>query len=248
MSMTAQFVQISSGQLAALIEDPDNVEELFSSPGVAAMATPKFAALSEAQRQHIIADGPRALEGALAGLAPRTREQLSARLGQLGIDVAALGKGAGGEALLNLLMARAGGGSAGGAGQGASSARGASISIDKSWHGIHYLLCGAAQPTSAIVSQSIMGGTDVGDDFAGYGAARYFTVAETAAIAAELNRATLETEMTRRYDPAQMKKLEIYPGGWTGPDAQWLMREFGNLRAFYADASTKGLAMLTCLV
>ena len=58
----------------------------------------------------------------------------------------------------------------------------------------------------------------------------------------------LEAEMTARYDPAQMTKLGIYPNGWSGPDAQWLLREFRNLRAFYADASTKGFAIVTCLV
>ena len=126
--------------------------------------------------------------------------------------------------------------------------QGAALSIDKSWHGIHYLLCGAVEPTSTLVSKTIMGGTEVGDDFSGYGPARYFAVKETAAISAELNRGNLEAEMTRRFDPAQMTKLGIYPNGWSGPDAQWLLREFRNLRAFYADASAKGFAMVTCLV
>jgi hypothetical protein len=246
MSMMGQFVQVSSVQLAGLLADPDSVEELFAGSGVAT-AMPKPAALSEAQRQHIIADGPRALEGALAGLDPRLREQLNARLGQLGIDVAALGNGVGGEALLNLMMARAGGSSAGRAGQGASS-RAASLSIQKAWHGIHYLLCGAAEPTSALISTVIMGGTDLGDDFSGYGSARYFTAAEAVAIATELHRGTLEAEMNRRYDPAQMTKLGIYPNGWAGPDLPWLIGEFRNLRAFYSDASSKGFAMVTCLI
>jgi uncharacterized protein DUF1877 len=246
MSMMGQFVQASSVQLAGLLADPDSVEELFAGSGVAT-AMPKPAALSEAQRQHIITNGPRALEGALAGLDPRMREQLNARLGQLGIDVTALGNGAGGEALLKLMMARAGGSSAGRAGQGASSGRAASLSIDKAWHGIHYLLCGAVEPTSALISTAIMGGTELGDDFSGYGPARYFTAAEAGAIATELNRGTLEAEMNRRYDPAQMTKLGIYPNGWAGPDLPWLMGEFRNLRAFYADASSKGFAMVTCL-
>jgi hypothetical protein len=249
MSMMGQFVQVSSARLAGLLDDQDSVEELFGSDAAAPVAMEKFINLAETQRQRIIAHGPQALEGALAGLDPTMREALGARLGQLGIDVAALGKGAGGEALLKLMMARVGGRSGGGgAGQGASSGRGASLSIDKAWHGIHYLLCGAAEPTSALISTVVMGGTELGDDFSGYGSARYFTAAETAAIVSELSRATLEAEMTRRYDAAQMTKLGIYPGGWTGPDAQWLMREFHNLRAFYGDASAKGFAMVTCLV
>ena len=249
MSMMGQFVQVSSAQLAGLLEDPESVEELFASDAAAPAAMQKFINLAETQRQRIIAQGPQMLEGVLAKLDPKTREALHARLGQLGVDPTGLGKGAGGEALLKLMMARAGGPSGGsGAGQGASRGRGASLSIDKAWHGIHYLLCGAAEPTAALISTVVMGGTEVGDDFSGYGPARYFTATETAAIASELNRGTLEAEMTRRYDPAQMTKLGIYPNGWAGPDLQWLMGEFGNLRAFYADASAKGFAMLTCLV
>lgn len=248
MSMMAQFVQISAAKLAELVEDPDGIEELFSGDApVAAME--RLINLSEAQRQRIVEQGPQMLENTLARLDPRMREALGERLGQLGLDPSGLAKRAQGEALLKLMMARAGGGggSRRAAGQGASRSGGASISIDKSWHGIHYLLCGAAEPTTALISKAILGGTEIGDDFSGYGEARYFTVSETGAMSSELNRSTLEAEMTRRYDPAQMTGLGIYPNGWSGPDLQWLLREFHNLRAFYADATIKGLAIVTCL-
>jgi hypothetical protein len=54
--------------------------------------------------------------------------------------------------------------------------------------------------------------------------------------------------MTARYNPAQMTMLGIYPNGWSGPDAQWLMREFRRVRDFYSDASSKGFAIVACLV
>ncbi|HVN27261.1 MAG TPA: YfbM family protein [Candidatus Binataceae bacterium] len=250
MSMTATFVQVTAAQLAELVEDSDNVEGLFMDDA-AVPAMGKLIELGEAQRQRVLQQGPQMLEAALSRFDPQTRETLQKRLGQLGIDPSGLAQGSGGEALLKLMTATkarlSGGGVA--AGQGASaSPRGRSLSIDKSWHGVHYLLCGAPEPNAALISKVVLGGTELGDDFSGYGEARYFDAGETAAIASELGRPTLEAEMTRRYDPAQMKKLEIYPGGWSGPDLQWLMREFGNLRSFYADAAAKGLAMVTCLV
>ncbi len=251
MSMIAQFVQVSPDHLAQLVEDPESIEELFATDAVPPQAMGNLLKLAEAQRQRIIEQGPQMLESTLARLDPKMRELLGARLEKLGLDAAGLKKREAGEALLKLMMARAGqraGGSGGTGGQSAAVSRGASLSIDKSWHGIHYLLCGAAEPTSARLSQVILGGTELGDDFSGYGPARYFAVKETAAISAELNRGNLEAEMTRRFDPAQMTKLGIYPNGWSGPDAQWLVREFRNLRAFYADAATKGFAMVTCLV
>ena len=259
MSMNGQFVQITSDQLAALIHDPSRVEELFGpgSPGsgVSAASMQKFVGLLEAKRKELVERGPQMIEAVLARMDPKAREATSARLVELGINADSLKSGAAGEAMIKLLMARAGlaagGGGSGGNGQGGASqspnAPAVSLSIDKTWHGIHYLLSGGAVPTTAPISKVIMGGTEVGDDFSGYGEARYFDAKETAAIAAELNRGTLEAEMTARYDPAQMEKLGIYPGVWTGPDAQWLMREFRNLRAFFA-AAAKGFAVLTCLV
>ena len=248
MSMMAEFVQVSAGQLAGLVEDPENIESLFAPDAAPSQAIGNLLKLAEAQRQRIVEQGPQMLESTLARLDPKMRELLGARLEKLGLDAAGLKKREAGESLLKLMMARAGQRACGAAGQGASGSRGASISIDKSWHGIHYLLCGATEPDSTLISKAILGGTELGDDFSGYGPARYFAVNETVAISSELNRGNLEAEMTRRFDPAQMTKLGIYPNGWSGPDAQWLIREFRNLRAFYADAATKGFAMVTCLV
>lgn len=249
MSMIGQFVQVSPHRLAGLIDDPAGAEELFAvlppASNVPAGAMERFANLAESQRKQFIEQGPKMFEETLARMDPRMREEMSKRFARLGLDTAGLGKGEGGEALLKLMAARAGQAARSG---GNSSGQGASLSIDKAWHGIHYLLCGAAEPTTTLISNAIIGGTELGDDFAGYGPARYFAADETAAMATELNRRTLEGEMTARYNPAQMTKLGIYPNGWSGPDAQWLMREFRRVRDFYADASAKGFAIVTCLV
>jgi hypothetical protein len=258
MSMNGQFVQVAPGQLARLLDDPDEIEGLFMTlppaSNIPAGAMERLANLAEAQRKQFIERGPKMLEEMLARMDPRMRDEMSKRFSRLGLDTGGLGKGEGGEALLKLMAARAksaSGGGGGASGQGASqspNAAGASLSIEKAWHGIHFLLCGAAEPTTTLISNAIMGGHEIGDDFSGYGPARYFAADETAAMATELNRRTLESEMTARYNPAQMTTLGIYPNGWSGPDAQWLMREFRRVRDFYADASAKGFAIVTCLV
>lgn len=248
MSMMAQFVQIPPARLAELIEEPEDIEELFAAQSaVPTEAMARLANLNETMRRRIIEQGPQLFEKALAQFDPRVREQLHARLGKMGVDPSGLARGAGGEALLKMMMARAGGGGTAGQSGGASS-RGASVSLDKAWHGVHYLLCGATEPNGTVIGNTILGGTEIGDDFSGYGEARYFDAAECSAILAELNRPTLEAEMTRRYDTAQMTRLKIYPNGWSGPDLQWLMDEFHKLRSFYEDATAKGLAIVTCLV
>jgi hypothetical protein len=124
--------------------------------------------------------------------------------------------------------------------------KGAGLSIDKAWHGVHYLLCGKVEPGSDLASQAVMGGTEVGEDL-GYGPARYFDGAKVAAIALELSRPNLEAEMTARWDPAQMATLGIYPGQFLAEDKQWLMDAFQKLRQFYVDASAAKLAVVACL-
>lgn len=249
MSMNGQFVQVAPDQLAGLVDDPSEIADLFMSlppaSDVPAASMVKFAGLMESKRKEFMERGPQMFDAALARMDPGLREAVNKRLGQLGVDPASLKSGAGGEALMKLMMARVGQASGGAA---ATKGQGASLSIDKAWHGIHYLLTGAAEPTTTLISKAIMGGTEIGDDFSGYGPARYFAVDETAAMSSELNRGNLEAEMTARYNPAQMEKLGIYPNGWSGPDAQWLMREFRRVRTFFTDASVKGFAVVTCLV
>src|SRR5262249_7621299 len=117
------------------------------------------------------------------------------------------------------------------------------ISIDKAWHGVHYVMCGAPEPGSTLLSQAILGGTDTGDDeegFSGYGPARYFTAAQVAELARALSRPELETEAAQRFDSARMAQLELYPG-WDASHAQddreWIMGSFRRLRDFYQDAA-----------
>jgi hypothetical protein len=170
------------------------------------------------------------------------------------MDPDALARGEGGDDLAKLMAERmqalglrlpgqppASGGSAQAFGKGAS------ISIDKAWHGVHYLLCGKVEPGSDLASQAVMGGTEVGEDL-GYGPARYFEAKEVADIARELSRPNLEAEMAARFDPARMASLGIYPGQFdAGKDRQWLMDAFRTLRQFYVDASAANLCVVTCL-
>src|SRR5205823_6207362 len=121
MSMIAQFVQVSPAQLTQLMSDLEGIEHLFAtlSPAseVPAASMEKLINLAEAQRKQFIERGTQMLESTLARMDPGLREEMSTRLQRLGLDVAGLGKGEGGEALIRLMRARLGGG---GKGQGAA--------------------------------------------------------------------------------------------------------------------------------
>jgi hypothetical protein len=124
------------------------------------------------------------------------------------------------------------------------------LSLDKAWHGVHYLLCGEAEPGTTLVSQAVLGGAELGDDdegFSGYGPPRAFTAAQVAELAQALSHPDVESEANARFDAAQMSKLGIYPG-WRPSDADWVLDGFRRLRDFYSDAAAKGRAIVTCLV
>jgi hypothetical protein len=121
------------------------------------------------------------------------------------------------------------------------------LSLEKAWHGVHYLLCGEVESGQSLLSQAVAGGTELGEDL-GYGPARYFSVDQVADIARELSRSDLEVEVIARFDPERMSELGIYPGGWHHNPVDWPLEEFRRLRDFYADAAAQGLAIMTWIV
>ncbi len=249
MSMMGRFVQVSPDRLKQILDHPSGVEELLR-PKMQGSPQMK-AALGNALANR----APAALLGAIDSLDPANRERVTKALTELGVDPEAIGRGEGRDALAKLLVQRAKARLAArvpnqppSSGAGAQTSRaGADISIEKAWHGVHYLLCGQAVAGSDLASQVIMGGTEVGDDL-GYGPARYFKPDQVAAIALELSRLNLEAEMEARFDPDQMMQLGIYPVQFDDPDdREWLMDEFRRLRQFYVDASAAGFAVVTCI-
>lgn len=261
MSMNAVFVQVEPQALAKIQATPELAESLFFShqgsirgsiqgsiPGsIHASTVPaQFAQPNEALQERVRAAGPQIIAQVLAGLDPATRQQLEARLGH---SAEAFASGAGGDDLLKMLQQR--GQRAADRANLAANLDGAErLSLDKEWHGVHYMLCGQTEPGKSLLSQAVMGGADLGDDdegFSGYGPARAFTVKQVAEIGAALSGPAVETEAAARFDAARMTKLGIYPG-FEPSDRDPLLDALRRLREFYADAASKGNGIVTCLV
>src|SRR5271165_1779219 len=73
------------------------------------------------------------------------------------------------------------------------------LNIDKSWHGIHFLLTSSAWGGTPPLSNAVLGGTEFGPDL-GYGPARYLTPDQVKEVAAGLDRITGET-LRGRFNP-----------------------------------------------
>ncbi len=242
MSMSATFVQVDEAELAGFRADPSSVEVLFQD---GPQLPPPFTRMTEIMRQRVRAAGPQQMAEALARLDPGIRQQLEQSLARLGLTTSGLAAGEGGDALLKLMEQRRGRGSH----PGTSKAH-AVLSLDKAWHGVHYVLCGEIEPRASLLSQAVLGGATLGDDdegFSGYGPPRYFTTAQVAELAQALTRPDLEADAAARFDWTRMSELGIYPG-WQASDGTWVMENFRRLREFYAEAASRGQAIVTCLV
>jgi hypothetical protein len=239
MSMNAIFVQVEDAEIARFEADPDSVEALFADR---TLPTGQLK-MTDAMQQRLRAIGPQTIAATLSRFPESVRQQIEARLG---LTTAAMASGQGADDIVKLMekqFARHGG---------ETGVKRDVLSLEKAWHGVHYLLAGGAEPGSELRSQAVLGGVELGDDpegFSGYGPARYFRAAQVRQLSEELRRPELESEAIARFDSAKMSQLQIYPGGRDGEqDKEWLMDAFRRLRDFYSSAAAQGRAIITCLV
>jgi hypothetical protein len=129
---------------------------------------------------------------------------------------------------------------------------GESCDLDKSWHGLHFLLSGSdwqGEPPEAFL---LNWGEVIRDvDIAGYGPARAFTHAQTTEIADCLDSLD-PVELRERFDPEQMMRDDIYPTIWDRDPAEddtlgYLLEYFHTLRQFVRQTANQGKGMVVFL-
>ncbi|HYR09588.1 MAG TPA: YfbM family protein [Longimicrobium sp.] len=123
-------------------------------------------------------------------------------------------------------------------------------SVDKAWHGLHYLFTGTAWESAGPAGYLLSGGEPIGDVDVGYGAARAIHspgVQRFADFLASFDR----EELLRRYDPSRMKELDIYPKIWDdegeGGAFDYLWEYFQVLCDFVAEAARRRSGMIIYL-
>ena len=123
------------------------------------------------------------------------------------------------------------------------------LSLEKAWHGLHYLLTGDPWGGNGTRGFMLTGGTEQGDDL-GYGPARYFDPEEVREISDELNGIT-EGELWSNFDARQMTSSGVYPNIW-GEPVDDLQEEyfdyFQMLKEFLAQTADHGEAMQILMV
>jgi len=129
-------------------------------------------------------------------------------------------------------------------------APGEQLELDKAWHGLHFLLTGTADGGTEPACFLLSGGDELGDDDELQ--VRLLRPEEVRAFAEHLASLTTD-ELTGRFDPERMTKLEIYPHViWKRPEATdaprgFLFGAFAELREFVGRVASDGDAIVVCI-
>jgi hypothetical protein len=126
------------------------------------------------------------------------------------------------------------------------------IDLDKAWHGLHFLFTGTAEDGDEPGCFLVRGGEDLGDEEIGNSLPRVLQPDKVKQFATFLSELTAD-ELLRRYDPARMMALEIYPEVWGGSQVkrdagrEYLLEYFQALQEFVRTADIQGEALVVLL-
>lgn len=123
------------------------------------------------------------------------------------------------------------------------------LSLEKSWHGLHYVLTGTAWEGDPPLNFLAGGGTPVGTEDVGYGPARVLGSEEVNALDTALTGFS-ESDFNRNFDLDGMSREAIYPQIWDEP-LEELSQEYGSylweMKAFVNRAAESGKALLVAI-
>jgi hypothetical protein len=119
-----------------------------------------------------------------------------------------------------------------------------SKSLEKAWHGIHYLLTGSGSGGPEPLCYLMDGGDTVGDIDVGYGPARILKADKVKAFHEALSKIN-DADFTKRYDGEVMMESGIYPTVWDDEsEKEWLVSSFHELKNIVSDAAKANSGLL----
>src|ERR1700722_13336400 len=113
------------------------------------------------------------------------------------------------------------------------------LKLEKSWHTLHYLLTGSAEPVDTCLGKAILGGAEIGPDL-GYGQARLLSLEEVGQVAEALAQLSKE-DLAQRFNLSEMEAANIYACD-SEEGLELAQAYFEQVTHFYAQAAATGNA------
>jgi hypothetical protein len=114
------------------------------------------------------------------------------------------------------------------------------VSLEKAWHGLHYLLTGNASGGTGPEAFLLAGGEPIGEDL-GYGPARLMGPDAVQALARTLS-AISDEQLWRRFDADRMTEEGIYPLIWDEGETELREEYLGYYHALQEVVATASMA------
>ena len=128
----------------------------------------------------------------------------------------------------------------------ASGADARSVSLEKAWHGLHFLLTGSAWEGLWPLGFLLQGGETSGDDD---NEERLLNPAAVRQVDAALSEISDE-QLWSRFDPEMMEKEGVYPSIWNEPEAdlrQEYLLYFQELKSLVHEAALGNMALIVMI-
>jgi Domain of unknown function (DUF1877) len=119
------------------------------------------------------------------------------------------------------------------------------LDVDKSWHGIHFLLTGSVREGNAPLKWVVFAPSELGEDV-GNGPARVLEPDEVVEVSKALAPVTPD-KLKRKCDWKLMNDSEIYPQGWRVGDEDFIADNFVALKKLYESAARRHMAVIQWL-
>ena len=124
------------------------------------------------------------------------------------------------------------------------------ISLEKSWHGLHFVLTGTAWEGNPPLNFIAGGGVPLGDEDVGYGPGRLLAVPDVRALDAALDEIS-DADFIEKLDPVRLTEADIYPQIWDEP-LEDLQQEyagyFNEFRSLVKRAAKTGQALMIAIM
>jgi hypothetical protein len=122
----------------------------------------------------------------------------------------------------------------------------AGASLEKAWHGLHFLLTGSAWEGEGPLAFLLQGGETIGDEEMGV---RLFSPEATRALDRALTEVS-DDQLWERFDPERMTEEDVYPGIWDESEddlREEYLEYFHVLKKFIHRASTANQGFLVSI-
>ncbi len=126
-----------------------------------------------------------------------------------------------------------------------ASESGGLVDLHKSWQALHFVLTGTPWEVDdrIPVSQAVLGGEEIGDDFTGYGPVRVIGPEAVQKVSNGMGLLQI-SDLINKYSPEDYEKADLYAFNGIEEEKGSISSCFTQLKTFYAGCASRGSAVL----